>query len=97
VPAKALVGLNGIERREGGRITYVHMMFDAHEIVLAEGIASESFQVGEVGLSAMGRGAREELLALFPELATDPAGRRDARPALRAREARAMARLLVPG
>jgi peroxidase len=42
-PAKALTNDQTIRRVEGGTVTYVHIAFDTHEIVMAEGIASESF------------------------------------------------------
>lgn len=48
VPAAAthLVGLPGITQQEGGTVTHVHILFDAHQIVCAEGAASESFHPG---------------------------------------------------
>ncbi len=50
-------------------ITYVHLMFETHQIVLAEGTPSESFFAGPQGLAALGPGPRSEILALFPDLA----------------------------
>ncbi|MEM7722527.1 MAG: Hint domain-containing protein [Pseudomonadota bacterium] len=50
-------------------IEYVHVLFDAHEIVFAEGAPSESLLPGPCALDAVHPEAREELLALFPELA----------------------------
>ncbi|UWQ20268.1 peroxidase family protein [Jannaschia sp. W003] len=91
-PALALVGRAGIARAAGGIVTYVHVLFDRHEIVLAEGIPSESFHPGAAVLSGMNGAARDEVLALFPALRTRGYGA-PARPALRAREARLLARL----
>ncbi len=77
VPAHHLVNGDTIYRSPRAQVTYVHLIFDAHEIILAEGIASESFQPS---LDAVGDAeTRAELLMLFPELALGlprPAARR---------------------
>ena len=49
-------------------VEYWHMLFDRHQIVLAEGIETESFYPGDGSLSALDRAAQEELFAIFPEL-----------------------------
>lgn len=72
IPAFRLISLPGIDLLdEVEDVTYVHLMFDEHEIVFAEGAPSESLFSGPEGLNALGPEAREELFALFPELA-DP-------------------------
>lgn len=68
VPAVYLVGQPGFER-DDAPVTYVHVMFDTHQIVRSEGAWSESFQPGAKTLSSMDKEQRAELLALFPELA----------------------------
>ncbi len=70
VPAKHLVGREGIERvcPEAG-VSYIHVLFDAHEVILANGAWSESFQPGGVSLNGIGRDHRKQILDLFPELA----------------------------
>ncbi len=68
VPAIYLVGQPGFER-DDAPVTYVHIMFDTHQIVRSEGAWSESFQPGVKTLSSMDDAQRAELLALFPELA----------------------------
>lgn len=72
VPAVYLVGQPGFAR-DTAPVTYVHIMFDTHQIVRSEGAWSESFQPGAKTLSSMDMAQRTELLALFPELA-DQAG-----------------------
>lgn len=66
-----------LARLPGGRIrqargvrsvTYVHMVFDAHQIVFAGGFASESFYPGPWGLAALDRQSLAELVSLFPDL-----------------------------
>ena len=46
-------------------------MFEQHEIVLADGAWSESFQPSDMRVGAMDERHREELLTLFPELEED--------------------------
>ncbi|OYU17762.1 MAG: hypothetical protein CFE34_14120 [Rhodobacteraceae bacterium PARR1] len=71
VAAKMLVNDRTIRRDEGGMVEYFHILFDGHEVVFAEGAPSESFHPGQVGFGAMAEEARQEILSLFPALATD--------------------------
>jgi Ca2+-binding RTX toxin-like protein len=63
-----LVGQPGVERAPCDSVTYLHLMFDAHEIILADGAWTESFHPGERSLSGLEAGQRAELFAIFPEL-----------------------------
>lgn len=93
VAARYLVNGSSIRQVEKDQIDYVHILFDRHEIIFAEGAASESFHPGRHGLNGVMGSAREELFALFPELRSDPDSFGDtARPCLREYEAR----LLTP-
>ena len=74
VSAKHLLDGNLVTQETGGNVTYIHMMFDEHEVVYAEGAATESFHPGDVGLTAISDPARDELFALFPELRTNANG-----------------------
>lgn len=58
-----------ILRQRPQGVTYVHLLFDTHEIICANGAWSESFQPGAATMAGMGAAQRQELLALFPELA----------------------------
>ncbi|MEM9784995.1 MAG: Hint domain-containing protein [Pseudomonadota bacterium] len=69
VAAKHLCGLPGIAQHEGGTVHYVHMMFDDHQIVYANGVACESFYLSGNSVSGVDAAQRRELLALFPSLA----------------------------
>jgi len=51
---------------------YIHILFDKHEIVYSNGIASESFHPGAVGLNTIEEASRNELFEVFPELAVNP-------------------------
>ena len=69
VPAKKLLALPGIElATDMERVTYLHLMFDHHEIVFAEGAPTESLLPGPQALGALGPEAEAELRALFPDL-----------------------------
>jgi len=67
VAAKDLVGRPGITRAPVRRVTYVHLVLEAHEIVFAEGIPSESFFVGGT-VAQNNPEIFTELQTLFPEL-----------------------------
>ena len=49
-------------------VSYIHLLFDRHEIVRANGAWSESYQPGALTLAGMEDALRRELLTLFPEL-----------------------------
>ena len=69
VAAIHLTGRPGICRAPAEPVSYIHLLFDAHEIVRADGAWSESFQPGLATMGGMDLAQRDELLALFPELA----------------------------
>jgi hypothetical protein len=59
--------------QSGAPVTYHHLLFSRHEIIRAEGLWSESYYPGPTTLSGHDPEVQSELLALFPELAADPA------------------------
>ncbi|WP_299558530.1 Hint domain-containing protein [uncultured Sulfitobacter sp.] len=70
VAAKHLTDVEGIDVVDVSHTTYIHIMFDQHEVILSDGTWSESFQPGDMSLAGVGDGQRDEILELFPELAT---------------------------
>ena len=68
VPAKELVNDRTVRQRHGGQVTYVHMLFDQHEIVTTQGLQSESFLPGPQINSLFEEDAIAEICTLFPEL-----------------------------
>ena len=69
-------------------VTFVHLAFDRHEIIIAEGAASESLYPGPEALRTLPKPAVNELMRLFPDLARGrrpqpavhiPSGRRQAK------------------
>ncbi len=93
VAAKHLVGLEGIDAVQTGEVTYIHFMFDQHEVVLSDGAWTESFQPGDQTLRGLDRAQRDEIFALFPELETETG--REAYVAARRSLKKHEARLLV--
>ena len=90
VSAKHLVAGLGIQAIDSIGTTYIHFMFDRHEVVLGNGAWTESFQPGDMTLKGMGNAQRAEIFELFPDLKTD-AGLNDyqaARRTLKKHEAR---------
>lgn len=94
VAAKHLVNGDLIHRLPMRETVYHHILFDAHEIVFAQGIPSESFHPGGTILDGDAE-LRSELSALFPELSQIGTGwdRMCARPVIKAREARVLSRM----
>lgn len=68
VAAKHLVGQAGIERTLPERVSYIHFMFERHEVVLSDGAWTESFQPGDYTMQGLETSQRREILDLFPEL-----------------------------
>jgi len=68
-------------------ITYFHLMFSKHQIIIANGILAESFFVGDYQAKA-DVDTYNELISLFPELSqSDHPARHPARPFLKSFEA----------
>ncbi len=68
VPAKGLIDGENAVSSALQDVEYIHILFDQHEIVFADGLASESFQPGQMGAKAIGEDACAELFELFPQL-----------------------------
>lgn len=90
VPAKDLVGQKGVRRMtDETPVTYFHLMFDDHEIVMANGCLTESFFTGPEALRSIPNATRSELFDLFPELMTlHHLPQKPARPFIKGKRAR---------
>ncbi|KIN75527.1 Hint domain-containing protein [Sulfitobacter mediterraneus] len=61
--------MQGVRIAHGRReVTYFHLMFDAHQIIFAEGAPSESFYPGKMAMQMMSENARSDLYRQFPHL-----------------------------
>jgi Ca2+-binding RTX toxin-like protein len=88
--AKHMAGTDGIHALDVTSTTYIHFMFENHEVVLSNGAWTESFQPGDYTLKGIGNSQRNEIFELFPELATQTGveGYQSARKALKKHEAK---------
>jgi len=97
VAARDLVNGTSVLRREGGSVTYVHLLFDQHQVVYAEGLATESFLPGPQTKHSFEAEIVDEICALFPDLdpVTGDGYGPPARRALRAFEAQLLTKVLA--
>ncbi|TLP67788.1 type I secretion protein [Parasedimentitalea maritima] len=68
VAARHLLTNPAVTRRIGGTVTYMHLMLDQHQVIYANGAATESFYPGDQAIGALSETGRDEMLTLFPEL-----------------------------
>lgn len=52
-------------------VVYIHMLFDRHQVVYAEGAPVESLHLGAEGLKALSSAGRADLFAHCPEFRGD--------------------------
>lgn len=68
IAAIRLVGLPGIAvDRSAGEVTYFHLLFARHEVILAEDSPTESLFLGPEAVKALAPEDRAEVAMLFPE------------------------------
>ncbi|WP_254684869.1 Hint domain-containing protein [Tateyamaria omphalii] len=79
VPAKALVNGTTVIQRYVPRISYVHLLFESHQIVCGNGMWSESYFPSCAATGHWNPETEAEMLDLFPEL-QQPGGFVTARP-----------------
>lgn len=95
VAAKDLLNGRTVTVEEGGEVTYVHLLFDRHQVIFSEGMPSESFLPGPQVMGSLEAEVQAEICALFPEL--DPATGEGYSPAarrmLRAHEAQVLCQI----
>jgi len=92
VPAKSLINGSTIRSMPMESVSYHHLLFDQHEVIMSEGIYTESFHPGRA-LLTHDRDMYAEMVEIFPELAK-PGFRapfETARPCLKYHEARLLA------
>ncbi len=94
IAAKDLVNDHSVRPVEGGEVEYVHLLFDAHQVIYSEGLATESFLPGPQTSKSFEAEIVEEICTIFPEL--DPTTGEGygpaARPLLKRYEAEALRR-----
>lgn len=68
VAAKHLTGMEGADQVDASQLSYVHLMFDRSEVVLANGVWSECFNPSDEAQPGQGNAQRTELYEILPEL-----------------------------
>ena len=85
IAAKDLLNDSSVRVLEGGEVTYVHLLFDRHQVIFSEGLTTESFLPGSQTLHCFDKAISDEIYAIFPEIDPDsglgysPAARRTLR------------------
>lgn len=78
-----LTGLDGVDVVDVSAITYCHFMFDRHQVVLSNGMWTESFRPDEGIIEGFGSAERRRMFDLFPQL-REARGRKAYQPARKA-------------
>ena len=68
VAAKDMINDSTVRVRRGGMVDYVHLLFDRHQVVFAEGLAAESFLPGPQTTKCLEAPIVAEILSMFPQL-----------------------------
>lgn len=93
IPARQLVEHGAIETAGTAPVDYFHLLFESHEIVFANGLATESLQPNERNLQRISPAAKAEFDMLFPDGIPEWLSERPlAAPALRSNETRLVIR-----
>jgi len=72
-PAKGLLSLPGVRSMKGKRdVVYYHVLMAKHSILVSDGAPTESFFPGVCAMGMLKKHQRDEVFALFPELAESP-------------------------
>ncbi|WP_245615622.1 Hint domain-containing protein [Paenirhodobacter enshiensis] len=92
VAARQLLQIPGIDTDGAAQpVEYFHLLFDRHEVIVANGAETESLYTGPEALKLISQAARAEILTLFPELATRDYAPSAARVLVSGRQARKLA------
>ncbi len=95
VAARDLVNDHSVRRIAGETVTYVHLLFDEHQVIFSEGLATESFLPGAQTVNSFEAEIVAEICELFPEI--DPVSGEGYSPAARRTLKGYEARLLAKG
>lgn len=76
VAAKNLLDHDGVQPASMLGVSYLHVLLNAHEVILANGTWTESFHPDDQVMRDIAPDQRQEILVLFPEIATMGAANR---------------------
>ena len=68
VAAKDLLNSHSVISQPGGMVTYVHLMFDRHQVIYSQGLETESFLPGPQTTNLFEEPVIEEICRIFPKL-----------------------------
>ena len=68
VAARDLINDNSIRAVSGGMVSYVHILFDRHQVVFSEGLETESFLPGPQITNSFEANIVDEICSIFPEI-----------------------------
>ncbi|MGI9389979.1 MAG: Hint domain-containing protein [Boseongicola sp.] len=93
IAARDLIDGGSVRQIEGGKVHYVHLLFDRHQVVWSEGLETESFLPGPQTTHCFEEATIAEISEIFPELdpLTGSGYGPAARPALKRFEAKLLA------
>lgn len=69
-----LINDHSVMRQPGSHVTYLHLLLDRHEVIFAEGAATESFFPGPQAFDAMSAATLDSLFRAMPALRSNPGG-----------------------
>lgn len=72
IEASALVGRPGVMCVLPHYLTYIHVLFDQHEVILSDNLWSESFYLGRPAVAALLKEQNSAIAEIFPQITTDP-------------------------
>ena len=90
VPASGFLQFDGVARVSVPWVTYVHLLFDSHQIVFAEDVPSETLRPLDLERDTWDKASAAEILSIFPELRRQGRQWPLARKTVTASEARAL-------
>ncbi len=69
VAAAKLTDIEGISvETQAETVTYLHLLFDRHEVIFSNSVPTESLYLGPEALRSFSREQKEEIFSLFPEV-----------------------------
>lgn len=69
VAAKDLTCVRGVDRVEIHEVSYIHLLFERHELIMSDVLWTESLQLGPRAMSGLGRDGQQVIRERLPELA----------------------------
>lgn len=68
VAARDLTCIRGVDRVQTQEVSYIHLLFERHELIMSDVLWTESLQLGPRAISGLGRQGQEKIRELFPKL-----------------------------